>query len=151
MYYCRGVGPSLSLSVSLDANVPDTVDLFGKVASDLQNDISISDDNKITGTLKYISDYTGFDPSNPELQSGNYIVLHADTGDVTGATITVTVTNPVILDDDRIMVLRIADKDSQTITVVASKEGYETVTKVFDISGLTTLNQAEEQAIVGEG
>lgn len=48
-----------------------------------------------------------------------------------------TVTNPVTLDPDGIVVLRIADKATQTITVVASKEGYESVTKVFTLTGLT--------------
>lgn len=51
--------------------------------------------------------------------------------------ISVKITNPVNLDADGIFVGRIADKDSQTITVVASAAGYETVTKVYDLSGLT--------------
>lgn len=75
------------------------------------------------------------------LQSGNYLVIHADVPDTTGATITVKVTNPVTLDADGIAVLRIADKDSQTVTVVASKEGYESVTKVYDLSGLSTQSE----------
>lgn len=53
------------------------------------------------------------------------------------AAISVKVTNPVVLNDDGIAVLRIADKDSQTITVVASKSGLESVTKVYSLSGLT--------------
>lgn len=92
-------------------------------------------DSAITGTLKYVSDYTGFS-GDPELQSGNYLVIHS-TANVEGATITVTVTNPVTLDADGIAVLRIADKDTQTVTVTASKEGYESTTKVFTLSGLT--------------
>lgn len=112
----------------------DSIDLFGKVASDLQDNVEIGE-NAITGELLYVDDYTGFS-GNVELQSGNYIALHFET-DVEDATITVTVTNPSVLDEDGIIICRIADKDTQTITVVASKEGYESVTKVYDLSGLT--------------
>ena len=122
-------------SLSVDANVAANVDLFGKSVTDLQNGVSISG-NAISGTLKYVSDYTGFSSKVAE-QSGNYLVLHAEVPEVEDATITVTVTNPSVLDSDGIIVLRIADKDSQTVTVVASKEGYESVTKTFTLSGLT--------------
>lgn len=64
-------------------------------------------------------------------------MIHADVPDVDDATITVKVTNPVTLDDDGIAVLKIADKNSQTITVVASKDGYDSVTKVYSLTGLT--------------
>lgn len=108
-------------------------DLFSKTAADLQTGISVGDD-AITGTLKYVDDYTGFS-SKVEEQSGNYIALHAET-DVPDATISVKVTNPVTLDADGDVVLRIADKSTQTITVVASKEGYTSTTKVFSLTGL---------------
>ncbi|MBR6045754.1 MAG: hypothetical protein IKP95_12860 [Ruminococcus sp.] len=101
---------------------------------DLQSGITIGEDG-ITGTLKYVSDYTGFS-GDVSLQSGNFLVLHSTTNH-DGATITVTVTNPVTLDDDGIVVLRVADKDTQTVTISASKEGYDTVTKVYSLSGLT--------------
>ena len=39
-------------------------------------------------------------------------------------------------DDDGIAVLRIADKSTQTVTVVARKEGYSDVTKVFTLTDL---------------
>ncbi len=120
--------------MSANAVTDDTIDLFGKVASDLQDDIEIGDD-AITGELMYVDDYTGFS-SDVSLQSGNYVALHFET-DVEDTTITVTVTNPSVLDEDGIIICRIADKDTQTITVVASKEGYESVTKVYDLSGLT--------------
>lgn len=93
-------------------------------------------DEAITGTLKYVTGYTGFDESHPELQEGNFIVLKCES-DVEDVTFTVTVTNPVVLDPDGIIILRIADKSTQTITVVASKDGYDPVTKVFTLTGLT--------------
>ncbi len=108
------------------------IDLFGKHANDLQQDIIINSDNEITGTLKYIDDYSS--AFSGDEASGNYIVLKFRSDPE--AEITVTITNPVTLDDDRIFVGRIADKDSQTITVVASKDG-ESVTEVYTLDGLT--------------
>ena len=86
--------------------------------------------------MKYVDDYTGFS-GDPELQSGNYLALHIEVPNVPDVTIEVTVTNPVILDDDGLVVLRIADKSTQTITVVASKDGCESVTKVYSLNRLT--------------
>ena len=123
------------MGLSVDANIASDVDLFGKSVTDLQSNVSIGDDS-ITGTLKYVDDYTGFSGEISE-QLGNYLAIHAEVPDVDDVTINVTLTNTVTLDDDGIVVLRIADKDSQTVTVVASKEGYPSVTKVYNLSGLT--------------
>lgn len=109
-------------------------DLFGKTATDLQTGVSFGD-GTVAGTLKYVSDYTGFSSKASE-QSGNYIAFHASTN-VEGATITATITKTSTLDEDGIAVFRVGNKDSQTLTVVASKEGYGTVTKSFALSGLT--------------
>lgn len=126
----RGDKPLISLSV--DANVPDTEDLWGKKASDLQSDVEING-NKISGILNYIADYSSAFPAG--LDSGNYICLHFETN-IHDAEIEVTITNPVVLDEDGIFVGRIADKDSQTITVVARAEGYSDLTKVFNLTDL---------------
>jgi hypothetical protein len=120
--------------LSATAITDETVDLFGLTCEDMQEDIVIGED-AITGTLKAVTDYTGFS-SDTELQSGNFIALKFES--IEGATITVTVTNPVELDEDGIVVLRIADKSTQTITVVASKDG-QTLTKEYSLTGLTTL------------
>jgi len=90
----------------------------------------------ITGTLKYVDDYTGFS-GDPDLQEGNYLVFHAEVPDEDGVTITATMDNTSTLDSDGIAVFRVRDKSTQTLTVVASKEGYESVTKVYSLSGLT--------------
>ena len=91
--------------------------------------------------MKYISDYSS--AFGPGLDSGNYIAIHADVDQEEAGskpyTISVKVTDPVELDSDRVAVLRIADKNSQTITVVASAEGYTPVTKVFRLTGLECL------------
>lgn len=115
----------------------DSEDLFGKTISDLQENVSISG-NKITGSLKYVSDYTGFS-SDASLQSGNYLVLHV-TPSIEGATVTVTVTNPSTLDSDGIIVLRIADKDTQTVTITATKDD-KSVTKVYSLTDLVVATE----------
>lgn len=122
------------MGLSVNVNVDPAEDLFGKTIGDLQSNVTIKN-GSIKGTLKYVDDYTGFS-GDTALQSGNYLVIHAEVPNVEGATISVKVTNPVTLDADGIAVLRIADKNSQTVTVVASKEGFETVTKVFHLGGL---------------
>ena len=108
------------------------------MASDLQQNVSVGKTG-ITGTLKYVDDYIGFDPGTPELQSGNYLALHFEVPYADDVTITVTVTNPSVLDEDGNIVLRIADKDSQTVTVVAEADG-QTITKEYSLTGLTCLD-----------
>ena len=122
--------------MKVDTSIGGSVDLFGKTVSDLQSNVAIGD-SAITGTLKYVADYSS--AFGGDLSSGNYIAIHAEVPGVDGVTITVKVTNPVTLDEDGIAVLRIADKSTQTITVVASKEGCESVTKVYTLTGLTCL------------
>lgn len=124
--------------MTVDANVPASEDLFGKVVSDLQSDVSVGASG-ITGTLKYVSNYTGFSSKTSE-QSGNYLAIHCTVPDTTGATITVEVvggtSGPSTLDADGIIVDKIANRN-QKIRVVASKEGFASVTKTFTLTGLT--------------
>ena len=123
-------------SLSIDFDVPDTVDLFGKVASNLQQGVSLNTAGTgIEGTLKYVEEYTGFS-SDPELQEGNYIVFHVDVPGVDGVTYTATMDNTSTLDSDQIAIFRVRDKSSQTLTIVASKEGYNSVTKTYGLSDL---------------
>lgn len=116
--------------------VTDSTDLFGKTADDLQEDIAIDDNNAVTGTLKYVEDYSSAFGAGED--SGNYIALKFTSDE--GAEITAEVVNgvhgPVTLDEDGILVARIADKSSQSIKVVASKDG-ASVTKTFTLDELT--------------
>lgn len=94
--------------------------------------------NDISGTLNYVTGYTGFSGDSAE-QSGHYLALHVDTA-VEGSTIVVELVGgvhaPVTLDSDRAIILRIKNK-FQKIKITASKEGYDTVTKTYTLSGLT--------------
>ena len=124
--------------LTVDTEIAADEDLWGLTTADLQSGIEIGSDS-ITGTLKYIADYSS--AFQGDLSSGNFIAIHCSVPGVEDATITVKVTNPVTLDEDGIAVLRIADKSTQTITVVASKTGFESVTKTFSLTGLTCLSE----------
>lgn len=132
--------------MQIDTNISASEDLFGKVIADLQSDIVVGADHIISGTLKYVDDYTGFS-GNPEEQVGNYIVLHASVSDVPDGvnyTIQAKITNAVTLDDDGIYVGLVRNKDTQTITFTASADGYESVTKTYALTGLT-CEEAESE------
>lgn len=126
------------MRLAVDATISDSVDLFGKAASDLQQNIAISNDT-VSGTLKYIADYSSAYGSGED--SGNYLVLHFSTGDVSGSTIKAKLFGGVhgwtTLDSDGILITRVTDKNSQTITVVANKEGYEQDVMRLSLKGLT--------------
>ena len=106
--------------------------MFGKTVNDLQTGVIIGT-NSITGTLKYVDDYTGFS-SNPAEQSGNYLTIHCEVNDSTPITVEVVggTKDPVTLDDDGLIVLRIADKNNQTIRVISGD-----ITKNYSLTELT--------------
>lgn len=121
----------------VDAEIPASTDLLGKVVTDLQEDVAIGND-AITGTLKYVDGYTGYS-GDPDEQVGNYLAFHCSAAD--GATIEVKLEGGPLdwqeLDEDGLVISRITDKDDQTVKVRASlegEEGYET--KEFSLSGL---------------
>lgn len=132
--------PTPVVTLDIDFNVSDSVDLFGKVASDLQSEVTLNDDT-IEGTLKYVDDYTGFS-SKAEEQSGNYLVLHVDTTSEEDVYVELVngVSGPVKLDEDRIIVLRIANKDTQQVKVTTGN-----LEKLCGLEGLTLEAQEVEQ------
>ena len=123
--------------MTVKADVPSTTDLLGKVVTDLQSNVRVRGSN-VTGTLKYVDDYTGFDPSNPDLQVGNYLVLHM-TSTVEGATISAKLSGDfVTLDSDGILILRVTEETKELPLVVkAEKGGYTTTIDNYNISRLT--------------
>lgn len=73
-------------------------------------------------------------------QEGNYLALKVSTVPENGVTTTVELVGgtkgPVTLDDDRNIVLRITNKDTQSIKVVATKDK-QSITKTYGLTGLT--------------
>ena len=93
----------------------------------------------ISGTLNYVTNYTGFSGNVAE-QSGNYLALKCTTGSLDD-TITVeliggTVGHPVTLDEDRNIVIRITNPETQSIEVVAT-DGEVSTSTVYALTGLT--------------
>lgn len=72
------------------------------------------------------------------MQSGNYLVLHCTVNDSTPITVEVVngISGPVTLDADGIIVLRIADKDTQSVRVVSGN-----ITKTYSLTGLTVATE----------
>ena len=117
---------------------------MGKHVDDLQTSVSISG-TAISGTLKYVTGYTGFSGDTEE-QSGNYLALHFAVPGVTGATISVELVGgtsdwPIILDSDGLVVVRITNKNTQYLKVTAGKAGYVSFVQAYSLSDLT-LNTA---------
>ena len=124
------------ITLSVDADISGETDLLGKSVTDLQEDITVSDD-AITGTLKFATGYTGFS-GDENLQSGNYIVLHAeaDQGAVISAEVIGGYFGPVTLDTDGILIARI-ESTSQSIRFVGMKAGKITAVKTLSLSDVT--------------
>ena len=110
--------------VTIEPEDSDT-ELLGKYASALQSDVEFAD-GLVTGTLNYVTGYTGFSGATEE-QSGHYLAMKVGTDDNTDV-ITVelvggTVGHPVTLDSDRNIVIRITDPIKQKIRIVVSNAG----------------------------
>lgn len=104
----------------------------------MQENIAIGSD-RISGSLKYVTGYTGFSGKTEE-QSGNYLALICDgepsADEVTFELVNGTLGHPVTLDEDRIIVVRITDTENQYIVVKATKDGI-TMSKTLYLTGLT--------------
>ena len=114
-----------------DVNVAADEDLFGKVISDLQENVVIGD-NDIRGTLKYVTGYTGFS-SKVEEQSGHYLVIHNETNgdepifvEIIGGS-----SGPRQLDSDGIIVLRIANKEQRVKVTSGSATKEYSLANIF--------------------
>ena len=129
--------------MSVDADIPASEDLFGKTVSDLQSNVHVGA-SAITGTLHYLDDYTGFS-SKVEEQSGNYLAIHAADANADSVTVELVggTKGPVTLDSDGLIVLRIANKDTQSVKVTSYKNGVAKDVKTYSLTGLVVEAQAQ--------
>lgn len=110
----------------------------GKTVSDLQSGVKFGA-NAITGTLKYIENWTWFD-SDPEINTGNFLVFKSTlsgadkiTAQLIGAKVN---PGPIELDSDGIAIFHVTNKDTQMVQVVAYKDDL-VQTKLYTLNGLT--------------
>ena len=118
--------------------------MLGKVVANLQEDVEIGEYG-VSGTLKYVTGYTGFSGDVAE-QSGNYLILHFEVEGEDDAVIKVGLTKGKTqglkaLDADGLMIFRLERAD-QEIIVEASLAGYKTITKYIPIHGLVLETEA---------
>ena len=130
--------------LTVDADIAAATDLLGKSVTDLQSDVAIGEYG-ISGTLKYVTGYTGFSGDTNE-QKGNYIALHFAVTDHSTAAIRVKLTNGnnpdfVTLDSDGILIARVQSAE-QEIIVETSLAGYKTAIKRIALNGLTLESEA---------
>ena len=126
-------------TLTVNSKISNDIDLLGKTVNDLQKNIKFNG-NKVTGTLKYVTGYTGYSGDVSE-QSGNYLAIHAELFGIPSTvspTITVSANITSTLDDDGLCIIRCGE-DLEAFTVTASAEGYTTKTITFDLTGLTKL------------
>lgn len=117
----------------------DTVDLWGNVASDLQEGIFVGED-KIVGNLKYLSS----GQLVTDWGAGNFIALKFSGSAVNGAKHIYVGVDPsagsglqdIVPDPDKAAVCKVTNKNAQKFRVIIDYGSY-TKTKDYDLSGLT--------------
>jgi len=135
-------------ALAMDFDIADSIDLLGKVASDLQEDMLVDVTGKVTGTSKYVTGYTGFS-GDPAEQEGNYVAFHISVGElVIGTNVTVKVNN-VTMDPDglHVMIFRDSSKNPKAI-VEASADGHKTIKKVFDFTEVVRMPAEDDEEVV---
>lgn len=132
--------------MDLSADIDPSVDLLGKSITDLQSSVSVSGDT-ISGTLKYIDDYTGFS-GDPAEQVGHFLAVEctADEGDTITLELIGGVHGPVTLDEDGICIIRITNPATQKLKYTATGADGSTETRIWNLTGLTLAPEEE-----GEG
>ena len=130
----------ISIMKELDLNIvpvtDNTQNLKGKTCDDLMTNVSIASNGSVTGTLKYVTDYTGFSEESTQ-QSGNYIAIKV-TG-VEGSTLVAKIegeeATQQTLDPDGIYIARITSKD-KVVTITETLDATVTV-KAITFLGVT--------------
>lgn len=137
--YARSMAPITPITTGVTvAALADSVDLWGHVASDLQEDITITG-NKITGKLKQIK--TG---ALPAKWGPGYFIALGFSNFPSGTTSCLAGLKPslgsgygdVYEDTDHALVAQINDRKMQKIKVITTTSAGQSLTQTFDISEL---------------
>ena len=131
--------------ISFSTDISDSVDLLGKVASDLQENVTIFN-KKFSGTLHYVEGYTGFS-SKVDEQEGNYVAFKVvpPEGMTIGTDLSVYLNgNPFDSDGIGIVILKTGKK----IVITAEKDGCESCVWTLDTTGLIKEAKSEDAQTV---
>lgn len=128
---CEGLcKPLTGLSVAPDDG---ETERYGKAVSDLQEEVAIAD-GAVSGTLKYVTGYTGFS-SDADEQEGNYLALKLTAEPHDKIEVAIGDQGPVDVTADEFVVIRLTElTDPLEITV---KNGVDSATEELDLTGLT--------------
>lgn len=115
--------------------------VFNVLVSSMQTGLTIGDDNKITGTLKYLS---GSNPITEVWGEGNFMVLKFSGTDPRATSVKIGLEPSegsglveLIGDPDQNAVIKVTDKDAQVFKII-SIDGHGLRTEqTYDLSGLT--------------
>ena len=117
--------------------------VFNVLTSSMQTGVSVSADNKITGTLKYLS---GSNPITDVWGEGNFLVLKFSDVDENATSVKVGLDPSagsgmveLLGDPDMNGIFKITSKELQKLKVISSN-GATSTTQIFDLSGLTIQN-----------
>ena len=121
-------------------NPDDLIDCFNKRASDLQENMYVTNDNRIVATLKHITDYEGFSPL-PEEQEGWYLATHwvpkPAEAEIYVYKTKGTVGWKKLSKPDLTMVSRVTNKYGQKLKAYCEYQGLRSDIIEFDLSSLT--------------
>lgn len=131
--------------IYFSTDISDSVDLLGKVASDLQENVTIFN-KKFSGTLHYVEGYTGFS-SKVDEQEGNYVAFKVvpPEGMTIGTDLSVYL-NGTPFDSDGIGIVIL--KTGKKIVITAEKDGYESRVWTLDVTGLVKEPKSEDTQAV---
>lgn len=126
--------------ISFSTDISDSIDLLGKVASDLQENVTIFK-KKFSGTLHYVEGYTGFS-SKVDEQEGNYVAFKVipPEGMTIGTDLSVYL-NGKPFDSDGIGIVIL--KTGKNIVITAEKDGCEPCAWTLDTTGLIKEPKSE--------
>lgn len=121
-------------------DVPENEDLLSKKVSDLQENITVKD-RVFYGKLKKVTGWTEFNPGKEDEQNGHYLAMKIETDDPT-ATVNFELVGGTgkstgTLDEDRILILRIQDKNKQSLKLKITNDTEETEVTEYKFYGLT--------------
>lgn len=104
----------------------------------MQTGVNVGTD-AITGTLNKVTDFTQFSGTVGE-QSGNYLVINVTTEPADSVTTKIELvggTATSVKKSGNSYVIRITDKNAQSVKITSSKSGYQTAIKTYSLKGLT--------------